>query len=121
MQNGAQAYAAVALQTANPRDLEANLLLKAASQLQAVHDSWDKDRDELSDALYFNRRLWSLLLASVTEAGNPLPVPIRQNVANLGLFVMKQTVASMCDPKRECLAPLININRNIAAGLKGQG
>lgn len=41
MHHAAQAYGAVAKQIASPRDLEANLLLKAASRLQAAHDGWD--------------------------------------------------------------------------------
>ena len=42
---------------------------------------------------------------------------IRQNVANLGLFVMKQTIALIGDPKPEPLGSLININREVAGGL----
>ena len=41
MQNAAQAYEAVARQIANPRELEADLLLQAAARLQAVHDGWE--------------------------------------------------------------------------------
>ena len=120
MPNAAQTYEAVGMQTASPRKLEASLLLKSASRLQAVHDSWDHSRSELDDALYFNRRLWSLLIAAVTSAENPLPHPIRQNVANLGLFVLNHTITLMADPKPEKLGSLININREIAAGLLGR-
>ena len=42
MQREAQAYGKVANQTTNQRELEASLLLKAASRLQAVHDGWDR-------------------------------------------------------------------------------
>ena len=38
MQRAAQTYGAVAKQTANPRELEADLLLTAAARLQAIHD-----------------------------------------------------------------------------------
>ncbi len=44
MQNAAQAYGAVAKKTANPRELEADLLLKAAARLQTVHDGWDEQQ-----------------------------------------------------------------------------
>jgi flagellar biosynthesis activator protein FlaF len=117
MANATQTYEAVSFQTASPRKVEANLLLKAASRLQAVHDSWDSNRGELDEALFFNRRLWSLLVAAVTNSGNPLPTNIRQNVANIGIFVLKHTMASMADPKPENLGSLIKINREIAAGL----
>jgi flagellar protein FlaF len=120
MPNATQTYEAVAVQTASPRKVEASLLLKAASRLQAVHDSWDSSRSELDDALFFNRRLWALLLAAVTNSGNPMPSNIRQNVANLGLFVLKHTMTMMADPKPEKLGSLIKINREVAAGLLGR-
>ena len=41
MQRAAQTYGAVAKQTANPRELEADLLLTAAARLQAIHDGWE--------------------------------------------------------------------------------
>ena len=120
MQNAAQAYGAVAKQIANPRELEADLLLRAASQLQAVYDRWDGKQSDLDVALRYNRKLWSIFLTSVTRPDNPLPEAVRQNVANLGVFVMNQTVSLITEPKREKLGALININRELAAGLTGR-
>src|SRR5690349_21794082 len=120
MQNAAQAYSNVAKQIANPRELEAQLLLKAAARLQSVQDGWAARKSELNNALLYNRKLWSIFLTSVTSAEHPLPVAIRQNVANIGLFVMKQTLAIAGDPQREHLNSLININRELAAGLLGR-
>ena len=51
MQSAAQAYGNVARQIASPRELEADLLLKAASRLQAVHDGWDASTGQLDEAL----------------------------------------------------------------------
>ena len=120
MQSGAQAYGKVAKQTSSPRELEANLLLKAAARLQAASDTWGGDAASIDDALLYNRKLWSVFLISVTRSDNPLPALVRQNVANLGLFVMNQTISLMADPRREKLVPLIGINREIAAGLLGR-
>jgi len=110
----------VARQIANPRELEANLLLKAASRLQAISDGWDETQDDLDDALLYNRKLWTVFLTSVTEADHPLPQPIRQNVANLGVFVMAQTLSVLQEPRPEKLRSLIKINRELAAGLLGR-
>jgi flagellar biosynthesis activator protein FlaF len=120
MQHAANAYGAVAKQIANPRELEASLLLKAASRLQAISDGWDGKRADLGDALLFNRKLWTVFLSAVTEKDHPLPPAIRQNVANLGLFVMKQTMSLLSDPRREKLGSLIHINRELASGLLGR-
>ncbi|MCC6776579.1 MAG: flagellar biosynthesis regulator FlaF [Hyphomicrobiales bacterium] len=120
MQNAAQAYRNVATQIANPRDLEADLLLKAAAKLQSIHENWDQKRADLSQALLYNRKLWSIFLGSVTKPEHPLPPAVRQNVANLGIYVMNQTMAIESDPRREPLRALININRELAAGLKAR-
>jgi flagellar protein FlaF len=120
MHQAAKAYGAVAHQIASPRELEANLLLKAAARLQAVRDGWEDKNGELDDALVYNRKLWSIFLDSVTREDNPLPALIRQNVANLGIFVMNQTLSLAVEPKREKLGTLININRELAAGLLGR-
>ena len=121
MQHAAQAYGKVASQTSSPRELEADLLLKAAARLQAVSDGWDADTRQIDEALLYNRKLWSIFLTSVTRPDNPLPALVRQNVANLGVFVMNQTLSLMTEPKREKLGTLININRELAAGLMGRG
>ena len=119
MQHAAQAYGKVATQTSSPREMEASLLLKAAARLQALNDSWG-NREQIDEALLYNRKLWAIFLTSVTREDNPLPELVRQNVANLGLFVMNQTLSLMAEPRREKLAPLININRELAAGLMGR-
>jgi flagellar protein FlaF len=111
----------VAKQIASPRDLEASLLLEAASRLQAVHDDWSAKRSNLDHALRYNRRLWTIFMTSVTSKDNPLPSEVRQNVANLGMFVLKQTIAMIGDPKPEQLGSLININRELAGGLRARG
>ena len=118
MPSAAQTYRNVARQTSSPRELEATLLLQAAARLQSVHDSWDQNRTQLDDALLYNRKLWSIFLSDVTGPDHPLPKEVRQNVANLGLFVMNQTLTVMGNPQRERLPSLININRELAAGLR---
>lgn len=120
MTQAAQAYGKVAQKVATPREMEADKLLYAAQQLAVIRDSWDAKQFELGPALLNNRKLWSVLMASVTRPENPLPAALRQNVANIGIFVMKQTVSVMDDPKPEKLGSLISINRELAAGLLGR-
>ena len=120
MQHGAQTYGKVANQTASQRELEASLLLKAASRLQAVHDGWERKQDELGEALLYNRRLWTIFVAAVAQDDNPLPREIRQDVATLGLFVFHHTLSLIADPRPEYLGCLVNINRQLAAGLQAR-
>ena len=123
MQSAAQAYKSVSRQTSSPRELEASLLLQAASRLQAVQESWDSDtrvKAKLDDALLYNRKLWSVFVSDMADANHPMPRELRQNFVNIGLFVMNHTVAVMSNPQPERLGSLISINREIAAGLLGR-
>lgn len=119
MQNqAALAYQQVAKQTVSPRELEANLLSSSASSLQRIQDNWDELRGDLTGALLHNRKIWAVFLETATKDENPLPQAIRQNVANLALFVMKQTMSTQANPEPQKLNALININRELAAGLR---
>jgi flagellar protein FlaF len=120
MPSAAQTYKNVARQSSNPRELEATLLLQAAAKLQSVHDAWDLKKPQLQEALLYNRKLWTVFLAEMTDANNPMPKAVRQNVANIGLFVMNHTVTAMTDPSPAHLGSLISINRELAAGLLGR-
>jgi flagellar protein FlaF len=117
-QQATQAYQTVAKRTGNPRDLEANLLSKSALNLQRIRENWDLADTELAGALKFNRKLWNVFLNSATREENPLPAPIRQNIANLGLFVLSHTIKLEARPEPGRLDVLININREVAAGLR---
>jgi flagellar protein FlaF len=118
MQHAAQqAYKKTANETASARELEANLLLRSAAQFQAIREAWDIRKPELNDALLFNRKLWTIFIDAITRDDNPLPSDIRQNVASLGVFVINRTIKLTGDPQPDGLGSLININREIAAGL----
>jgi flagellar protein FlaF len=120
MQNQAlQAYQQVSKQTVPPRDLEANLLSTAAAHFQRIREDWDLLASELPTALTFNRKLWTVFLTSVTDAESQLPQAVRQNIANLGIFVLSQTAELQVAPAPEKLDILITINRELAAGLRG--
>jgi flagellar protein FlbT len=120
MHYAANAYAKTALETASPRELEASLLLQAAAKLQAVHDSWRDKPSGLDAALLYNRRLWTIFLDALMSEGNKLPVAVRDNLRRLGMFIMAETFSLMTNPKPEQLTSIININRGIAAGLRGK-
>lgn len=124
MSYAAKAYAKVANETASPRELEASLLLKAAAKLQAVHDSWHDSRNDrpngLNDAIMFNRRLWTVFIDAVNRDDNKLPAEVCRNLLRLGVYIMAETFSLLTEPKPEHLQSIININRGIAAGLRGK-
>ena len=121
MSTGAQAYARTVQASAPPREVEAQALLKAAKQLQEVQANWaEVDAERIEAALRFNRQLWSIFLSAASNDENPQPLEIRQKIANIGIFVMNRTVDMQIAPEPGKLSSLIEINRNIAAGLSGR-
>lgn len=118
MHNPAEAYGRTANMTvSDPREFEGSLLIKAASKLQTAKDTCAKLDPTLTEALLYNRKLWSIFATSVVEHDDGLPKEIRENIANLSIFVFKQTSAITSQPTPGKLDTLININRQIAAGL----
>ena len=118
---GALAYQRTAQQTADPRSVESGLLARSAAHLQAIRDTWPERANEFEVELNKNRKIWSIFLQSVTSEDSPLPHQLRENIANLGIFVMGQTYEALATQNPEKLDALININRQIAAGLRGNG
>src|SRR3982750_4340925 len=120
MSSAAQTYARNSQTTGSPREIEAQALLKAARQLQDVVENWSGAASRLNSAVLVKRKLWSIFMTGTISDENPLAAEIRQNIANIGIFVMKQTVEIQTNPAPEKLKSLIDINCNIAAGLSGR-
>jgi flagellar protein FlaF len=122
MRNAAQTYANTAQVTGNPRELEAQLLMRAAARLQAVHDRAAQGNNEIVSAVRYNRRLWILFGSAISRPENPLPNDLKKNLASLANFIVRHsmTLESATEPAPERVGVLININREIAAGLRTQ-
>jgi flagellar protein FlaF len=119
--NQLQAYTTINSVTMSGREIEASVLTKAALKLKACQNNWDAhDREEkLNDALKFNQRIWSIFQGELAKEDNPLPKNIRLNVLRLSAFVDRRILETLAAPDPEKLGVVININNNIAAGLRG--
>lgn len=101
----------------SPREVEAMAFMKAASLLEEAKGN-RQSIDEFSKALRFNHLLWTIIQADITEPENELPPEIKANVMSLSIFVDKQTNKALRTTEPADLDILININRNLAAGLR---
>lgn len=118
----AEAYAQGPKTVLDQRTLEANALLKAASHLERVRDSWQPERyDELGEALLNNRKLWTIFASEAADSADRLPVDLRTNVANVAVFIFKRSLELLAAPAPDKIDALIEINRTIAAGLMSRG
>ncbi|PSC05219.1 flagellar protein FlaF [Alsobacter soli] len=113
-----QAYGQAAKAGLSGRDLEAAVLIQCAADLQRAAMSLETDPKSLDEALARNRKLWSILAAEATEPTNPLPQEVKANIARLALFVFNRSLDLLVKPTPEGVQPLVDINRNIAAGLR---
>lgn len=113
--NKSQAYRSSQRLGAQARDIEAQAMLEAARRLDAAMSG--VGRDAYRAALRLNWRLWTIIQADVSSDESPLPDEIRQNILSLSVFIDKHTVKALADPDESKLRILIDINRNIAAGL----
>lgn len=116
--HAARAYQQTRRAVVTGRDLESMLLLKAAAQLQAVRDDWDGRQGDLLAALTYNRKLWTVLIELILRPDNPLPAEDKNNLFNISLFIFKHTIAVQAKPDPSEIAPLVDINRTIAEGLR---
>ena len=111
-------YGALARKHADKRDVEAQALLKAARKLQDLQSGWDnRASNAVEETLKYNRQIWVLFYDHAMNDGATTPPPLRTNIINLAGFVFKRSMDILAEPDREKLNILININREIAAGL----
>lgn len=105
--------------TTNQRELEARILLKSNRMMQALIDNWDdRSKDALENAMTYNRQIWVLFYDTALEnKDGGRPNDLRSNIVNLANFIFKREIDILAAPKKEKLNILININREISAGL----
>lgn len=118
--NQIKEYANIQKEALTGRELEASVLTRAAQMLKFCQDHWDTpDREKrLQEALKFNQKIWSFFQAELSSAENPLPKKLREDILSLSLFVDKRIFEIVAFPEPEKLSIIIDINMNIAAGLR---
>ena len=118
--NALAAYQSVEKVTISGRETEARVLTQAALKLQECQENWDSEnRDaKLEEALRYNQKIWSIFQTELAREDNPLPKQITMNLLRLSSFIDKRILETIASPSADKLTAVININRNIAAGLR---
>jgi flagellar protein FlaF len=108
--------------TPDQRELEGRVLLKAAQNFLDLQEHWDDLTNEnLNSALIYNRQIWMMFVDNALEdKSDERPHSLRANITRLGAFIFKHSIDVQAQPKKEKLNILIEINREIAAGLMTQ-
>lgn len=119
-QNSVNAYTINQRENLSGRELEASVLSRAGLMLKSVKDNWGAPDHEqkLLEAVKFNQKVWAFFQAELSDPENPLPENLREDILNLSLFIDKRLFEFMAFPDPEKLSIIIDIDFNIAAGLR---
>jgi flagellar protein FlaF len=117
-----QAYDTASRASVSSRELEARALFKAARQLEECANAWEAPdlAIRLDHALRFNQRLWTIFQSELLGTEHPMPAELRVNLLRISAFVDRRTFEVMAEPHPDKLRSLIDLNRQIAAGLSVQ-
>lgn len=100
----------------NPVQTLAWGLIQAAKRLDDAMKLPD-DKEGVLAAVRLNWKLWTIIQADILDDDSLLSLEIRQNLLNLSNFIDKHTIGIITTPDAAKLPTLIDINKNIAAGL----
>ena len=102
------------------REIEAAALTKAACKLRECQHNWDsKDgKQKLNEALKYNQLIWNIFQGELKKDDNPLDKGLRADLLRLSAVVDRQIFDTMGNPSPDKLDLVIDINNNIAAGLR---
>lgn len=105
--------------TPDQRELEARVLLKSAKMLADLQDDLDNATIEIIEStLKYNRQIWMMFYDTALEnPDNNRPNDLRSNIVNLANFIFKREMEIISEPTKQKFDVLININKEIAAGL----
>ena len=107
-----------ALNTGTPQSVEGYALVEMARRMAALQ-AGPFDRDEFLHTVRTNWRIWTIIQANLVDPECDVPTPIRDNLVSLSNFIDKRSAELLSKQDPDALTVLININRQIGAGLMG--
>ena len=113
--NGYAVYKTVQNKTDDPRDVEYRLLAQVTASLMRARDNPKEIHDKVK-AILWNRDVWSALRVDLSDENNQLPKQLRASLISVSLWIEKETQALLNG--NGDMDAVIDINRNIMAGLK---
>jgi flagellar protein FlaF len=117
-----RAYDSIGQATMPGREVEAAILTKAARKLKECQDNWSAPNweEKLEEALKFNQRIWSIFQSELSREDHELPQKIRIDILRLASFIDRRIFETLAHPSPDKLKIVIDINNNLAAGLRSQ-
>lgn len=116
-QHGLNSYQTAARASLRGRDLEAAVLARCNRELEAGIAG---DAAMLDSGIERTRMFWSIVQASLIEPENTMSDTLKANLMSLSIFIDRQTEISLRAGKESAVRAVINIHKQIIAGL-GEG
>ena len=116
MRTGYDAYGQIHAQALRGRALEGEAFMKAVNLLTQAQD-FPQNKRLLGEALQYTQKLWTLVQADLNSQDNKLDKDLKANLLSLSLYVDEHCLLAIKKPHPQVLQGLIEVNRNIAAGL----
>ncbi len=108
------AYSRAGELAANPRETEYRAFGMVINRMSQA-----ESHTGVVEACHLNNRLWSALTADLSRPENPLPNDLKARLISLALWTYRYSAKVMSGEASP--QPLIDLNREIMAGLKGSG
>ncbi|MDX1737647.1 MAG: flagellar biosynthesis regulator FlaF [Alphaproteobacteria bacterium] len=90
-------------------------LIEMARRLEDARQK--NDRKEILKQCRLNWRIWTILQSELVDPECTVPKQIRENLLSLSNFIDRRSTEIIASPTADKLEVLININRQIGAGL----
>ena len=110
------AYQKQQKQEEDPRIVDAKALLRMVALLEEAQNP-QMNYADYSEAVKANQNLWTLFQASLVEESNQLPEKLKDILKSLSIYVDRRSLRAIGTQDPKLLNILININKDIAAGL----
>jgi flagellar protein FlaF len=109
----ASSYANLQSRIETPRETEIRAFRYVNGLLSSASDAAGR-----AVALHKTHRLWSILLAELTNPDNKLPVELRARLVSLGLWAQREALARLSDDRG--VEPLMALHRDMIEALEAQ-
>ncbi|NNE24996.1 MAG: flagellar biosynthesis regulator FlaF [Rhizobiales bacterium] len=98
------------------REDEATAIEQSIEMLEKAQAAGARSREAI-EALFYLRRLWSLLIEDLAKPENDLPESLRADLISIGMWIMRQA-ENIRTGNSDDFKGLIDVSKIIVAGLK---
>ncbi len=111
-----RAYASASAPTRTARGLEYEAVARITTRIRSAAAMGPNGFSALAEALYDNRKLWSIFAIDVADSGNPFPKELKARLIYLAEFTNHHTSKVLA--RQATVDPLLEVNTAILRGLR---